>query len=98
MSLQGEPSRDQHINALELTHGRWHLAAQLSTEIYPLFSAVIESFKDYVAVETMEGDNKYDAGEHGLQVLHVVRTHTRARTHTHTHTLASYSGALLSGA
>uniref|UniRef100_A0A674AL53 Ubiquitin carboxyl-terminal hydrolase 7 n=1 Tax=Salmo trutta TaxID=8032 RepID=A0A674AL53_SALTR len=26
-----------------------------------------ESFKDYVAVEQLEGDNKYDAGEHGLQ-------------------------------
>ena len=42
---------------------------------------MIESFKDYVAVETMEGDNKYDAGEHGLQVL-LEHTHT----HTHTHT------------
>ena len=28
---------------------------------------VYESFKDYVTVETLEGDNKYDAGEHGLQ-------------------------------
>ena len=27
-----------------------------------------ESFKDYVSVETMDGENKYDAGEHGLQV------------------------------
>ncbi|KRY78994.1 Ubiquitin carboxyl-terminal hydrolase 7, partial [Trichinella pseudospiralis] len=26
-----------------------------------------ESFKDYVAVETLEGDNKYDAGDYGLQ-------------------------------
>ncbi|XP_014681204.1 PREDICTED: ubiquitin carboxyl-terminal hydrolase 7-like [Priapulus caudatus] len=26
-----------------------------------------ESFKDYVAIEVFEGDNKYDAGEHGLQ-------------------------------
>ncbi|XP_074039373.1 ubiquitin-specific protease 7 isoform X4 [Leptinotarsa decemlineata] len=26
-----------------------------------------ESFKDYVAKETLDGDNKYDAGEHGLQ-------------------------------
>lgn len=33
-----------------------------------LFSAVFESFKDYVAVEQLDGDNKYDAGEHGLQV------------------------------
>lgn len=28
---------------------------------------VYESFKDYIAKETLEGDNKYDAGEHGLQ-------------------------------
>ena len=33
-----------------------------------LFPAVFESFKDYVAVEQLDGDNKYDAGEHGLQV------------------------------
>lgn len=26
------------------------------------------SFMDYVAVETLEGENKYDAGEYGLQV------------------------------
>ncbi|XP_077294716.1 ubiquitin-specific protease 7 isoform X2 [Arctopsyche grandis] len=26
-----------------------------------------ESFKDYVCTETLEGDNKYDAGEHGFQ-------------------------------
>lgn len=32
-----------------------------------LFS-VFESFKDYVATEQLDGDNKYDAGEHGLQV------------------------------
>lgn len=29
---------------------------------------VFESFKDYVATEQLDGDNKYDAGEHGLQV------------------------------
>ncbi|XP_065899368.1 ubiquitin carboxyl-terminal hydrolase 7-like isoform X2 [Dysidea avara] len=28
---------------------------------------VYESFKDYVAVETLEGENKYDAGQYGLQ-------------------------------
>lgn len=34
-----------------------------------LFSLkVFESFVDYVAVEQLDGDNKYDAGEHGLQV------------------------------
>lgn len=38
-----------------------------------LYPAVFESFKDYVAVEQLDGDNKYDAGEHGLQVkvLHI---------------------------
>lgn len=30
--------------------------------------SVYESFKEYIAVETLEGDNKYDAGEYGLQV------------------------------
>ncbi|XP_033172578.1 ubiquitin carboxyl-terminal hydrolase 7 isoform X2 [Drosophila mauritiana] len=28
---------------------------------------IYESFQDYVAPETLEGDNKYDAGVHGLQ-------------------------------
>ncbi|XP_030854698.1 ubiquitin carboxyl-terminal hydrolase 7 isoform X4 [Strongylocentrotus purpuratus] len=28
---------------------------------------VHESFKDYIATETMDGENKYDAGEHGMQ-------------------------------
>nr|XP_032816939.1 ubiquitin carboxyl-terminal hydrolase 7 isoform X1 [Petromyzon marinus] len=28
---------------------------------------IYESFNDYVAVEQLDGDNKYDAGEHGLQ-------------------------------
>lgn len=28
---------------------------------------VAESFRDYIDTETLEGDNKYDAGEHGLQ-------------------------------
>lgn len=30
--------------------------------------SVVESFDDYIAKETLEGDNKYDAGDHGLQV------------------------------
>ena len=29
---------------------------------------VNESFKDYVEKETLEGDNRYDAGEYGMQV------------------------------
>ncbi|XP_050329287.1 ubiquitin carboxyl-terminal hydrolase 7 [Bactrocera neohumeralis] len=28
---------------------------------------IYDSFKDYIASETLEGDNKYDAGVHGLQ-------------------------------
>lgn len=28
---------------------------------------IYESFKDYITVETLEGDNKYDAGSYGLQ-------------------------------
>jgi ubiquitin carboxyl-terminal hydrolase 7 len=30
---------------------------------------IYESFKDYVATEVLDGDNKYDAGNHGLQVV-----------------------------
>jgi ubiquitin carboxyl-terminal hydrolase 7 len=30
--------------------------------------AVYESFKDYVTVESLDGDNRYDAGDYGLQV------------------------------
>ena len=33
------------------------------------FLSVLESFRDYVTVESLDGDNKYDAGEHGLQVI-----------------------------
>ena len=33
-----------------------------------LFSLVYESFKEYIAVETLDGDNKYDAGDYGMQV------------------------------
>lgn len=33
-----------------------------------IFYTVLESFKDYIKVETLDGDNKYDAGENGLQV------------------------------
>lgn len=28
---------------------------------------IYESFRDYVATEVLDGDNKYDAGNHGLQ-------------------------------
>ena len=46
---------------------------------------VYESFKDYIEVESLDGDNKYDAGEHGLQVRACVcsvcrRTMSRVRS------------------
>lgn len=34
-------------------------------------NSVFASFKEYVAVEKLDGENKYDAGEHGLQVTWV---------------------------
>ena len=33
-----------------------------------LVTIVCESFKDYIAVEMLEGENKYDAEKFGLQV------------------------------
>ncbi|KAJ0177121.1 hypothetical protein K1T71_007130 [Dendrolimus kikuchii] len=30
-------------------------------------SNIYDSFKDYISTEVLDGDNKYDAGEHGLQ-------------------------------
>jgi ubiquitin carboxyl-terminal hydrolase 7 len=33
-----------------------------------MFLPVYESFKEYIAVETLDGDNKYDAGDFGMQV------------------------------
>ena len=36
--------------------------------LFLVIDSVYESFKDYVRVESMDGENKYDAGEHGLQV------------------------------
>jgi hypothetical protein len=29
---------------------------------------ILESFRDYVKTENLDGENKYDAGSHGLQV------------------------------
>ena len=40
--------------------------------------AVHASFVDYVAVETLNGENKYDAGEYALQVIH--KTHVYHNT------------------
>ena len=28
---------------------------------------IYESFEDYISLETLDGENKYDAGDHGLQ-------------------------------
>lgn len=39
---------------------------QLSISVQ-FFLPVDESFKDYISTETLDGENKYDAGEHGLQ-------------------------------
>ena len=33
---------------------------------------VYESFQDYIKVESLDGENKYDAGEHGLQVTYLI--------------------------
>lgn len=30
--------------------------------------SIVESFQDYIQTETLDGDNKYDAGSFGLQV------------------------------
>ena len=34
--------------------------------------SIDESFADYIQTETLDGDNKYDAGSYGLQVLDLV--------------------------
>ena len=33
-----------------------------------MHTSVYSSFKEYVALEKLDGENKYDAGQHGLQV------------------------------
>lgn len=33
----------------------------------PTISKILDSFDDYVTVEELDGENKYDAGDHGLQ-------------------------------
>ena len=47
-----------------------------------LFLIVLESFEDYVCVETLDGENKYDAGDHGLQVskVHIAQWNPSTRT------------------
>lgn len=34
-----------------------------------------ESFDDYIKQESLEGDNKYDAGDYGLQVKYFLCYH-----------------------
>ncbi len=35
---------------------------------------IMESFRDYVKTENLDGENKYDAGNHGLQVAFNLET------------------------
>lgn len=42
---------------------------------------VYGSFKDYVSVESLDGDNRYDAGDYGLQVR--LSCHSFIILHTH---------------
>lgn len=58
----------------------------LSLLFFPV--AVFESFKDYVAVEQLDGDNKYDAGEHGLQV-HISLMRLAIKPPTRQHSFSS---------
>lgn len=37
--------------------------------------SVYESFDDYIKQESLEGDNKYDAGDYGLQVKYFLCYH-----------------------
>ncbi len=36
---------------------------------------IMESFRDYVKTENLDGENKYDAGNHGLQVAFNLETY-----------------------
>ena len=50
-----------HVVLFTLTRGF------IYTNTWFYLPAVYESFKEYITVESLDGDNKYDAGEHGLQ-------------------------------
>jgi len=43
------------------------MSKYLLRDLFWLYPIVYESFKEYVEVELLDGDNKYDAGEYGLQ-------------------------------
>lgn len=47
--------------------GFYYIVLILNLTCFYLSFVVDESFKDYICTETLEGDNKYDAGEHGFQ-------------------------------
>ena len=54
-------------NCMSLSYHNYLLLFKLVSVLCCVIS-VYESFKEYIAVETLDGDNKYDAGEYGLQV------------------------------
>lgn len=50
---------------LEQIYSSYFLHSDYNKENYCF--VVYESFKDYISTELLDGENKYDAGEHGLQ-------------------------------
>jgi hypothetical protein len=38
---------------------------------YYISIIVTDSFQDYIETEILDGDNKYDAGDYGLQVISI---------------------------
>ena len=55
------------IICISPTIGNYNVFMHLALYTY-LITIVCESFKDYIAVEMLEGENKYDAEKFGLQV------------------------------
>lgn len=49
-----------HIHDSYLWYAYYNILINIILQVY-------ESFKDYVQVEILDGDNRYDAGEYGLQ-------------------------------
>lgn len=44
-----------------------YVSSCFDIELSYIWFSVLESFSDYTAAEILDGDNKYDAGEFGLQ-------------------------------